>query len=102
MQLLRLFVSLEIKLLLNESLDSAFETLEITRRKIQENLIVSYDAREKQELEILLENVKSLRPMNACGYFEITKSTLASMLEVRYITLDFDILKIILILVLLT
>ena len=37
--------------------------------------------------------MKSLRPMNACGYFEITKSTLASMLEVRYLTLDLDIIE---------
>ena len=65
-------------------LDSAYESLQVVKMKIQENLMITFEKSERQELKFLLETVKALRPMNACGYFEISKSTLTSMLSVRY------------------
>ena len=64
--------------------DSAFESLQAVRMKIQEKLMTTYEKGERYQLKFLLENVKSLSPMNAFGYFEISKSTLTSMLSVRY------------------
>ena len=66
------------------ALDSAYESLQVVKMKIQENLMITFEKSERQELKFLLETVKALRPMNACGYFEISKSTLTSMLSVRY------------------
>ena len=68
---------------LTASLDSAFGSLQHVTRKIQEMLMTSQGQTEKQ-LIYVVENIKSLRPINACGYFEITKSTLTSMFSVRY------------------
>ena len=68
---------------LTSSLDSAFDSLQVVKGKIQKMMITSYDQTEK-ELNYLLERVKSLKPISACGYFEISKSTLTSMLSVRY------------------
>ena len=72
-------------MIVTAAIDYSFESLQIVKGKIQENLEVSFDKSERKKLKKLLENVKSLRPMSACGYFEISKSTLTSMLEVRLI-----------------
>ena len=68
---------------LTAALDTAYESVQVVKMKIQENIMLTYDKSERQQLKFLLENVRSLRPMNACGYFEISKSTLTSMLSVR-------------------
>ena len=68
---------------LTASLDSAFGSLQHVTGKIQEMLMKSQGETEKQ-LIYLVGNIKSLRPINACGYFEISKSTLTSMFSVRY------------------
>ena len=68
---------------LTASLDSAFGSLQHVTGIIQEMLMKSHGQTEKQ-LNYLVESIKSLRPIDACGYFEITKSTLTSMVSVRY------------------
>ena len=68
---------------LTSSLDSAFDSLQEMKEKIQKMIVSSYGQTEKQ-LNYLLERIKSLKPFSACGYFEISKSTLTSMLSVRY------------------
>ena len=68
---------------LTASLDSAFGSLQHVTGKIQEMLMKSQGETEKQMI-YLVGNIKSLRPINACGYFEISKSTLTSMFSVRY------------------
>ena len=68
---------------LTASLDSAFSSLQHVTGIIQEMLMKSHGQTEKQ-LNYLVESIKSLRPIDACGYFEITKSTITSMVSVRY------------------
>ena len=69
---------------LTEVLDSSFGSVKSIRKKIQTKLVTCQDKQEKNELKILLIQFDELGPMNACGYFEINKSTLTSMLSVRY------------------
>ena len=69
---------------LTSALDSVYESVQSVKMKLQETLMVIYEKPERQQLKFLIEKIKSLTPMNACGYFEISKSTLTSMLSVRY------------------
>ena len=45
---------------------------------------VSKDGRERHELAYLLQKAETLGPMSACGYFRVERSTLTSMLSVRW------------------
>ena len=69
---------------LTESVDSCFKAIQGIRRDLQERLLLCVEEKEKQKLLYLLQRVESLGPMSAGGYFEISKSTLISMLSVRY------------------
>ena len=69
---------------LTESVDSCFKALQGIRSEIHEKLLLCLDDKESQKLQYLLHRVEVLGPMSAGGYFEITKSSLISMLSVRY------------------
>ena len=69
---------------LTEVVDSCFQALQGIRKEIQEKLLLCGEDKERQKLQYLLQRVEVLGPMSAGGYFEITKSSLISMLSVRY------------------
>ena len=70
-------------MILTSAMKSVYDSLLVVKEKIQEKLLVTFDKEDRQHLKFLLEKVKLLGPVNACGYFEITNSTLTSMLGVR-------------------
>ena len=70
-------------MILTSAMKSAYDSLLVVKEKIQEKLLVTFDKEDRQHLKFLLAKVKSLGPVNACGYFEITNSTLTSMLGIR-------------------
>ena len=68
---------------LTRHIDQAFQSLQILKRKILEGYYQSADDNERHEYFYLLERVKMLKPMTGDGYFEITKTTITSMISVR-------------------
>ena len=50
---------------------------------ILNKLQMPLDPQEKKHLEHIMKRIELLRPMSACGFFEIGKSTLTGMLSVR-------------------
>ena len=69
---------------LTETVDSCFKAIQGIRKEIQEKLLQCVEENERQKLQYLLQRVEMIGPMSAGGYFEITKSSLISMLSVRY------------------
>ena len=68
---------------LTEAVDSAFKETQFLRKEIHDRLLHSTNEEERRKLEYLKNNADMIRPMNAAGYFEISKNTLTSMLSVR-------------------
>ena len=68
------------------AIDQAFQDLQYLRRQAQEKLLYSSVKAERQHLKFLLQRIEMLGPMNGRGYFGIDKTTLTSMLSVRYIS----------------
>ena len=64
----------------------AFQDLQYLRRQAQEKLLYSSVKSERQHLKFLLRRIEMLGPMHGRGYFGIDKTTLTSMLSVRYIS----------------
>ena len=71
-------------LTLTEAIDSSYQSLKVIKRRIQDQIMICQDTVKWREFYGLLLKINDLGPMNACGYFEIDKSTLTSMLSVRY------------------
>ena len=67
-----------------EVIDQAFQDLQYLRRQAQEKLLYSSEKSERNQLKFLLRRLEMMEPMNGCGYFGIDKTTLTSMLSVRY------------------
>ena len=67
-----------------EVIDQAFQDLQYLRRQAQEKLLYSSEKSERNQLKFLLRRLEMMGPMNGCGYFGIDKTTLTSMLSVRY------------------
>ena len=65
-------------------IENSFEILKGLKTPIQERLLQCPGEVEKAQMTYLLQRIEDLKPMNACGYFEIGKSTLTSMLSVRF------------------
>ena len=70
-------------IIITGAIDESFENLRELKRPIQEKLLRSNEEAEKSQMNYLLQRIEDVRPMSACGYFEIEKSTLTSMLSVR-------------------
>ena len=68
---------------LADSIDSSYAAAKDNIIKIQKKLLMTENPQEKQILEYIMKRIEMLRPMSACGFFEIEKSTLTSMLSVR-------------------
>ena len=79
-------------------IENSFERLKGLKSPVQERLLHCPGEVEKAQMNYLLQRIEDVKPMNACGYFEIGKSTLTSMLSVRfdhktlYLQNKFDIL----------
>ena len=69
---------------LSESVEAAFDEIQGFREKIMERLRKTQIKEESEDLKYCKSSIKLLRPMSAGGYFDIGKSTLTSMLSVRY------------------
>ena len=69
------------------SVSSAFDVIQEIQDHIYEKLSHTHDNEEKMELEYCKNLAQKLRPLNAEGYFEIDKTTLTSMLSVRYLSI---------------
>ena len=67
------------------TIDESFENLKGLKRPIQETLLRSNQESEKSQMKYLLQRIEDIKPMSACGYFQIEKSTLTSMLSVRLV-----------------
>ena len=65
-------------------IENSFEKLKGLKIPIQERLLQCPGEVEKAQMNYLLQKIEDVKPMNACGYFEIGKSTLTSMLSVRF------------------
>ena len=68
-----------------EAIHEAFEALHSIRKKLQDDLLAIKDNEDRRLVKYLIQRINFLRPMNACGYFEIDKTTLTSVVSIRYI-----------------
>ena len=72
-------------LILTGSMDEAFQDLQDLKRNIIENLrLPSLNEEQRLKLSYFRDRIEMMRPMSASGYFAIDKTTLTSMLSVRY------------------
>ena len=72
-------------LILTGSMDEAFQDLQDLKRNIIEKLrLSSLNEEQRLELNYFKDRIEMMRPMSASGYFAIDKTTLTSMLSVRY------------------
>ena len=69
------------------TVEDSYECLQNMKRQIQEQLSKAPEKAEKIKLKYFHQRIMDTKPINACGYFEIGKSTLTSILSVRYNTL---------------
>ena len=70
---------------LTRHIDQAFQSLQILKRRILDEFFKSSDENKRYEHFYLLKRVEMLKPMTGDGYFEITKTTMTSMISVRLI-----------------
>ena len=65
------------------TIESAFHCVQNVLRRTEERLLMTRDKSERQKLKYEIRKLSKLEPMTGGGYFEISKSTLTSMLSVR-------------------
>ena len=63
--------------------DNAFRSIKHLGNKVDEQLLKTQIKSERQELKFISKRIDKIRPFSACGYFDIGKGTLTSMLSVR-------------------
>ena len=69
---------------LTNSIDECSDCIQGLKREIQDELLSNDRKQERKYLKYLIQRIEDLKPMNACGYFTVGKSTLTSMLSVRW------------------
>ena len=74
---------------LTRHIDQAFQSLQILKKRILDEFFKSSDENKRYEYFYLLKRVEMLKPMTGDGYFEITKTTITSMISVRLCILNF-------------
>ena len=70
-------------IIITGAIDESFESLQSLKIPIQKRLLMCPGEMEKAQMNYLLQRIEDAKPINACGYFEIGKSTLTSMLSIR-------------------
>ena len=68
-------------------IDTAYQSLQILKRRILEDYLLTSDDDKRHTCFYFLKRVELLKPMSGDGYFEITKTTITSMISVRFIIL---------------
>ena len=69
---------------LTNSISKCSECIKDLKRELEETLLCTEQKKERQYLKYLIKRIRDLQPMHACGYFLVDRSTLTSMLSVRY------------------
>ena len=69
---------------LTEAFNKTYLALKAQSAKLEDDLLTSEDKVERRFIKLLIRKIDGLRPMNACGYFEIDKTTLTSILSIRF------------------
>ena len=85
--LILIFFEYKHKITLGGGKELAYKFLgfmELLFRKAQDQLLVTRNKEDRRFVKYIIQRINCLRPMNACGYFEIDKATLTSMLSIRY------------------
>ena len=65
------------------AVDSTFSSVQKLREILEDKLEMETERGERRTVKLLLGKVRSLGPITACGYFDISKNTLIGMLSVR-------------------
>ena len=65
------------------AVESTLASVNKLREILEDKLEVETRRDERRNIKLLLRKVRSLGPMTACGYFEISKNILIGMLSVR-------------------
>ena len=73
---------------LTRHIDNAYQSLQILKRRILDEYLLSSDDDTRHTYFYLLQRVEMLKPMSGDGYFEIGKTTITSMVSVRLYNLD--------------
>ena len=63
--------------------EDAFRSIKHLGNAIEEKLLQTQIKLERQHLKFISKRIDKLQPFSACGYFDIGKGTLTSMLSVR-------------------
>ena len=66
------------------TVESAHDSIQNLLRKSEERLLRTREKSERQKLKYETRKLSKLELMNGGGFFEISKSTLTSMLSIRY------------------
>ena len=64
--------------------DNAFHSIKDLGNKVDEHLLKTQIKSERQQLKFISKRIDRIQPFSACGYFDIGKGTLTSMLSVRW------------------
>ena len=70
---------------LTRHIDNAYQSLKNLKRRILEEYLVTTNDDKRHKYYYLLKRVEMLGPMSGDGYFEITKTTITSMISVRFL-----------------
>ena len=55
-----------------------------SKKKVDEQLLKTQIKLERQQLKFISKRIDKIQPFSACGYFDIGKGTLTSMLSLRW------------------
>ena len=66
------------------TVESAYDSVKNLMRRTEERLLRTREKSERQKLKYEIRKLSKLEPMTGGGFFQISKSTLTSMLSVRY------------------
>ena len=65
------------------TIESAYDSIGNLLERTEERLLRTRDKSERQKQKYEIRKLSKLEPMTGGGFFQITKSTLTSMLSVR-------------------
>ena len=65
------------------TVESAYNSVQDVLRRREEKLLRTTQKLERQQLKFEIRKLSQLEPMTGGGFFQISKSTLTSMLSVR-------------------
>ena len=66
------------------TVESAYEAVGNLLERTEERLLRTREKSERQKLKYEMRRLSKLEPMTGGGFFQISKSTLTSMLSVRF------------------